>query len=189
MTTYPTALLLHILSLLAAIATSAIVHLASTRRLRAVTVADALQWHRLMGAASRVFPVALLLLLATGGWMIQVGGAWSWQLGWVEAGLAGFVLLMAGGAATGARARRELVQLEQASAHAPAPRGDGSVHVLGWTNTGLALAVVCDMCLKPTVGPALGVLLAGAVCGALLGRLQLQGARAEDAQAAAAEAA
>src|SRR3982751_6416435 len=86
MDVYRIVLFLHLCALLAAIATAAIVHYAEHRMLSAVSVATTREWAALVARAERVFPVAILTLVATGAYMVQ--RAWSWSDGWVDAGIA-----------------------------------------------------------------------------------------------------
>jgi hypothetical protein len=143
MTIYQIALLIHLLALLAATAASAIIHFAAGRRAAATTLGESVGWGRLMGKTARVFPIAVVTLIATGGYMVS--GHWRWDLGWVQAGLTGAVLLLGSGAVVGRReairARAGLTRLRQAGPDAPNDGPPGRVEaLLGHANTGLALA-------------------------------------------------
>src|SRR6185437_17016397 len=54
---YHVALVVHLLTLVAAGAVSAIVHLAESRGAHAATVGEAMPWHRIAGAAAKYFPI------------------------------------------------------------------------------------------------------------------------------------
>jgi hypothetical protein len=82
---YSVALVVHLFALLAAIGASTVVHLAMHRAGSARRAADALPWLGLAHAFSRAFPVSLLLLLASGAWLVHSG--WTWDTGFVWAGL------------------------------------------------------------------------------------------------------
>ena len=174
MTSYQIALFVHLLALLAATAASAIVHFAGGRRARAATLREAMEWHRLTGVTARVVPVAIIVLLATGGYMVGGTGRWSWSAGWVIAGIVGALTLFVAGAVMGVRsaaeARTNAERLRAARGELPndAPP-DRLVAVMSDANTGLALAVVLVMTLKPGLTGALLVLAIGAVAGAYRG--------------------
>lgn len=174
MDAYHVTLFLHLLALLAAAVASGLVHLAAARERRAATVAEALEWGRFTGKAARVFPIAVLTLVLTGGFMLRAGGGWSWQSGWVEAGAAGALLLLAGGAVLGARGRRASMALAaQPRDAAPVRTPDPLIPALSNANTGLALAIVFVMTTKPAAAAAFGTLALGLVAGALFGLMRV----------------
>ena len=172
MTAYQIALFIHLLALLAATAASAIVHLAAHRRAAAPTLRNSMEWGKLMGSTARVFPIAVVALIATG--LYMVAGRWSWTTGWVDAGLGGAILLFASGAVIGKRgaaeARANVARLQQAERELPndtAP--DRVAAVLSEANTWLALSIVLIMTLKPALAGSIGVLAAGWAIGAYRG--------------------
>lgn len=173
MTGYQIALLLHLLALLAATSASAIVHFAASRRASAPTLAQSMEWARLQGVTSRVFPFAVLTLVATGAYMVS--NRWSWDTGWVEAGFAGAVMLLASGAVLGKRgaaaAKRNVERLQRAAGRELPNDGapDRVAAVLGDANTGFALAIVVVMTLKPGLLGSLAILATGAAIGAFRG--------------------
>lgn len=179
MTSYQLALFLHLFALLAATSASAVVHFAAGRRSSAPTLRQALDWGKVIARTSRIFPVAVVVLVATGAYM--VAGRWSWNDGWVVAGVVGAVALLASGAVLGKRgaaeARAGVQRLESAGRDLPnvaAPDPVGAL--LGEANTGLALAIVLDMTLKPALVASLVVLAVGAAIGAYRGRRHLRAA-------------
>jgi hypothetical protein len=171
MTSYQFALFLHLLALMAATAASAIVHFAAGRRAATHSLREALEWGTLMGSASRIFPVAVLTLVATGSYM--VAGRWQWNVGWIVAGLLGSVTLFVSGAVIGKRsaaaARAQVHRLQVAGrdlANDAPP--DRVASLLSEANTGIAIAVVVVMTLKPGLVASLAVLAIGAAAGAYL---------------------
>jgi hypothetical protein len=171
---YHIALFVHLIALVAASAAAALTHFAEGRCRRAATVTEALHWHELTGSVAKVFPIAILTLLATGGFMVGNGRVWSWSAGWVDAGITGAVLLFVIGGVLGARGRvagRELARLaaESNAGQAPGLRHDPLVPLLSWMNTGLAIGVVFVMTTKPPLTGALLVLAVAAAAGAALG--------------------
>lgn len=175
MDAYHVALFIHLMSLVAAACASAIVHFAVHRRGHAAAVGEALQWHAFAGATARVFPIAVLTLVATGSWMAAITGNALWHAGWLQAGLLGAVLLMASGATIGRRARAaaagmlSVLRGESSTPLATLAR-DPLADTMIWANSGLALGVVFVMTLKPALGGSLTVLAIGALIGTLVAR-------------------
>ena len=177
MTGYTLALFLHLLALLSATAASAIVHFAAHRRAVAPTLRESMEWGRVIGKTSRVFPIAVVTLILTGGYM--VGAHWSWQVGWVQAGLAGALALLVTGAVIGKRgaaeAKRNVARLQQAGHDLPndgAP--DRVTTVLADMNTWLAVSIVLAMTVKLALAGSLSLLAIGAAAGAYRGAKRLQ---------------
>lgn len=177
MDAYGAALFIHLLAIISAAVASGLVHLAESRISRATTVRDALEWMRFAGITSRVFPLVVLVLVASGGFMVSWQHRWAWQLGWVRAGVLGAIILMANGIVIGARSKRLAMAL---AAGTSTVMHDAVARTLGWTNTCLALGVVFTMAVKPsTVGSlvALGVFASvGAAIGASRGRVPVTAA-------------
>ena len=185
---YHIALFVHVFALLAATAASALTHFAESRLGRAESVAAAQQWHRFAGSVSRVFPVAVIALVATGGYMVGGFSAWAWNAGWIEAGVVGSVWLLVSGPTIGIRSKGFGRRLQHAAA-----AGDGAarrfapdpvISVLSWANTGVAVGVVFAMVTKPMLAPALTALAIGAAVGAAIA---LRGVRRAARQVADAE--
>jgi len=169
---YHLALFVHLLALMAAVAASALVHLADARRARAATPRDALAWHALAGSAARTFPIALLLLAVTGTVMVETSDGLEWLAGWVAAGMLGVVALLASGGVIAVRARREARELARLAANDSvhdAPPPDAVVETLSWMNTGLAVGVILVMSTKPPLTESLVALAFGAAGGLVLG--------------------
>lgn len=169
---YQIALFIHLIALVAAATASGIVHFAAARRGSAPTLRQSLEWGGVMGKAARVFPIAVITLIASGGYM--VAGRWSWTLGWVQAGLAGAVALFVVGAVLGKRgagaARAIVARLQQAGRELPndgAP--DRAAAVLSNANTALALSIVLVMTIKLGLAGSLAILAIGWAAGAYLG--------------------
>lgn len=169
MTKYQIALFIHLLALLAATAASAIVKLAAGRRAAAPTLRESMEWGKLIGTTSRVFPIAVVTLVATGAYM--TAGQWGWRQGWIEAGVLGSLLLLASGAVLGRRgalqAQASVRRLVSATHELPNDESpDRLAAVLSGANTGLALAIAFVMTTKPGLAAAMGVLAIGAAAGA-----------------------
>jgi len=173
MNLYRLALFVHLLAVIVAAAVTAVTKLASGRRIRARTVAEALDWHNVLTSAARLFPICLVVFVVTGGYMMSVTRVNVWATGFILAGLLGVVLLLASGIYLGIRGKALKLALEEMAARGadqPAPKlaPPPLVMVLPTVNTGIALAVAFDMVMKPTsVAVALGVVALGTVLGLL----------------------
>lgn len=172
MDSYHIALFIHLVTLIVAAGATAVTKLAATRRMRARTVGELQEWHGILISASRLFPLCLVLFVASGAYMLGVAHASVWRSAYVVAGLTGVVLLFASGTYLGAKARvfrTVLAEMARHGADRPAPRvvPPAIVAMLPAVNSGIALAVVFDMVTKPaSVVVALGIIAAGIACGA-----------------------
>lgn len=169
MIAYHIALFVHLVALLAAAATSSVVHLAAGRARNAGTVAEIQQWQGLAGRTARNFPIATLTLFASGVLMVSVQPAWSWHAGWVVAGIVGVAYLLAAGAVLGIRGARAGATLAGLGAGDLEPARsalrDPVAAALSWVNTGVALAVVYTMAAKPGLVASGAALLIGGMAG------------------------
>ena len=114
MSTYGIVLFVHLSALLAAMSAGALAHLSEARcatphRSRRSGRGRAC-WDRL----GKVFPVALLVLLGSGAYLVH--RSWSWSTGWVDVSIVGVALLFASG---GGLVRARGVALRRALMAAP----------------------------------------------------------------------
>ena len=179
---YRFALFLHFGALLAAIATSSLVHFAHGHMHRAAIAGEARRWHGFILRASVVFPMTLVVLLATGAYMVRT--AWTWNQGWVIAGLVGIAFLLLNGIRLGRRGgalMKDLVALGDSPPHALlAGRTDAA---FAWANTGVATAVVFAMSMKPSLPWSLTALAVGAATGFAIGLRPVKSAAGSGASA------
>jgi hypothetical protein len=169
---YGVVLFLHLCALLGAIGTAALLHFAEARLREADSVAAIRVWARLIEKGARVFPLALLVLLASGAYLAD--RRWSWSAGWIEAGLVGVgVLFVVGAGVVGGRGRalnRELRGVDGAvSARLLYLAREHVAGVASWTNTGLALGIVFVMTTKPALAASLVSLVVAAGLGVVVG--------------------
>ena len=118
------ALFLHIIALVVAGGVTAITKLAASRRARARTVGDALDWHNVLIGAAKIFPICIAVFVITGGYMLSVNKI-PMSAGFIVAGLAGSVWLLATGAFLGAKGKglgQMLAGLAAKGPDQPAPR-------------------------------------------------------------------
>jgi hypothetical protein len=168
---YHIALFIHLLALIVAAGATATTKLAAGRLTRAKTVGDALDWHRVLSSASKLFPLCTAALVLTGAYMVSFSNASAWRSGFVVAGLMGVILLLAIGGFLGARGKaveQHLEELAAQGADQPAPKfvPPPLVAALPTVNTGIALSVAFDMVTKPSIPVALGIVAIGIVLGA-----------------------
>jgi len=172
---YHIALFIHILAVMAAASATAVTKLAASRRARAKTVGEVLEWHNVLASASKAFPICLAAFVVTGFYMLIAGHIAVWSNGFVIAGLAGVVSLFASGTYLGIKGnalKKVLEQIASKGADLPAPKlvPPQIVVALPLINTGLSLAVVFDMVTKPaSITASLGVLVIGVALGAAKG--------------------
>ena len=176
---YRFALFVHIAAQLAAIAASTLIHFFQHRVATAERAPEARRWIALIQRTSIAFPIALLLLVATGGYMVSQ--AWTWSVGWVDAGLVGVAFLFVNGIRFGKQGRATLDALERAGdvplGSAGAARGRPMARAT-YANTGVATAVVFVMSLKPGMAGSLAALVVGAIAGQMVGARTLRVASA-----------
>ena len=169
---YHIALFLHLLTLIVAASTTAVTKLAASRRVRARTVGESLEWHNVLLSASKTFPICLAAFVITGSYMLSVANDHVWTTGFVVAGFVGVGLLLASGIYLSMKGKAFKVVLEdmaKAGADRPAPKlvPPPLVVMLPVVNTGVALAVAFDMTVKPTsITMALLVVALGGLVGA-----------------------
>jgi len=176
MDTYRIALFLHVLTLVVAASSGAVTKLAAGRRVRARTVAEALDWHSVLVSASRVFPVCLASFVITGAYMVSRAGIHAWTTGFVVSGLFGVAFLLGSGTYLGIKAKtlnHVLENLAKGGADRPAPKlvPPPLVALLPVMNTGVALGVIFDMVTKPaSISLALAVLALSAAVSVAMNR-------------------
>jgi hypothetical protein len=176
MDTYRIALFLHVITLVVAASATAITKLAVSRRIRARSVTEALDWHSVLVSASRAFPLCLASFTITGAYMVSRAGAQAWTTGFVISGLVGVVFLLGSGTYLGIKGKalkQVLENLAKEGAERPLPKliPPPLVRMLPVVNSGVALGVVFDMVTKPaSVSLAIAILVLGAAVSLALGR-------------------
>lgn len=185
---YRIALYIHLLALVAASAASALAHLSHARIARAGTAAEVGEWHGFVPLVARAFPLAVLAFAATGAYMVQRAGAFGWSAAWVQAGVAGSVLLMASGATMGKRHAAAAARLAASGARtaedARAALHDPLADTLAWVNTAFALSLVLVMVAKPGIVGTASILAGGIALGVAFARATLARAAAPAARVA-----
>lgn len=169
MSGYRLVLFVHLAALLGAIGSSGLVHFAEAQLRAAETAAAARPWAALVGRAAKVFPPALVVLVASGAYLVRSG--WTSGSGWIDAGLIGVAVLLVNGAGVVGGRNRALKRALPVAADAPLSppllrltRGHAG-GVASWANTGLAVGVVFVMTTKPALAGSLASLAVAALLG------------------------
>jgi hypothetical protein len=168
---YHIALFVHVFSLIVAAGATAIVKLSLSRRGRAKTVGEMLDWHMVLTKAAILFPICLAGFVLTGGYMLSISHL-PWSTGFIVGGLTGVALLLLSGIFLGAKGKALKQLLDSMSPDHPAPKLSGPrfIGMLPFINTGLVLGVVFDMVTKPlAISQALIIVGGGIVLGAVYG--------------------
>ena len=166
MNAYDIALFVHLASLLLASSAATLAMHAALRLRHATSAEEAGRGLRFVGRVVRLFPVAILGLLATGAYMTHA--RWGWSLPWIQASAAGLGLIVVLG--SGIEAGRSRVLGRELAANGLSPRARRLLRdPVSWsaklmTQT-MALAVVLVMTMKPGTTGAAGALAAALVVG------------------------
>lgn len=176
MDTYRIALFLHVITLVVAASSGAVTKLAVGRRIRARSIAEALDWHSVLVSASRAFPICLASFVITGSYMVTRAGGHAWTSGFVISGLFGVAFLLGSGTYLGIKAKvlkQVLEKLAKDGADRPPPKliPPPMVAMLPVLNTGVAFGVIFDMVTKPaSIALALAIPLVGAAISVAMAR-------------------
>jgi hypothetical protein len=166
---YSIALYLHLISLLVATVAASLATYAALQLRASTGVEEALRWIRLTGRVVPAFPLASIGLFATGAYM--TAALWTWLTPWIDASVAGLVLIVLLGSGVEAQRGRALrAELEHAGF---SERARSLIRdPLAWSAKGatlaLALAVVFDMTVKPAAVASVAAIVAGFVVGVVV---------------------
>lgn len=172
MNSYHAVLYLHLLALFVGIGAAAVLVLCLFQLRAATTVAEAVPWARIAGKTQRAFPVAVLGLFATGAYMTS--DSWHWSTGWIDASVAGLVLLAVQGPLLGGWAARRLEQALQANSSGALGEAArrATRHPALWVtelaNLGVVFGIVWNMTQKPSTATAIAAIAAGYLAGAIV---------------------
>lgn len=162
MQAYSIVLFVHLLSMLLAAGAAALSFFAALQLRGAASGPDVVRWGRLAKAVAPCFPIATLLLAGTGAYLTQT--RWHWTSPWIDAGLAGLVLLFVCGSRVEASRARALAREVRRSGMSPRARAllrDPVAWSAKTTTVALTVAIVFVMVVKPSgLGSALAIVLA-----------------------------
>jgi hypothetical protein len=174
-------LFLHIAAALFAFGVAGALHAAEWLSRGATTVGEL----RTSGRASRLgqlFPVAILLLLVLGAWLVHLSDKeFSLSDGWVWTAIVALVILGATGGLIMDRHAKAFRTLLATTPDGPIPDAvrevafDARSWTVGHFDTALALAVVFNMATKPDTLGSIVVLVIGGAIGAVIGLVGARG--------------
>ena len=172
MDTYHVVLYFHLLAVFLGLGAASVL-LACLFQLRAAqTLADAVPWGMVAGKVSRLFPIAVLGLFATGAYMTT--DIWTWSTRWIDVSIAGLVVVALQGPLV---AERTAKKLERAlHDNGPGPLGEQArrmtrhpgLWVVELTNICVVLGIVWNMTQKPDTWSAVAAIAGGYAVGLVL---------------------
>lgn len=166
---YPVVLFVHLLALLLATGAAVLAFFAALQMRGATAPSHVARWGTVVKAVVPCFPVATVLLAGSGAYLTQA--QWRWATPWIDAGIAGLVLLVVCGSGVEASRGRALEREVHAAGLSPRARAllrDPVAWSAKLTTLTLMVAVVFLMVTKP---PAFGsglALVVALVLGPLL---------------------
>lgn len=180
-TTYNVVLFLHIGVAIIAFMMAAVLHAALHAMPRSSSGAQAKPFAALVHRLEPLLPIAALLLLGLGAWLIHLShGAWRWKDGWIMVAVISLVVIEGlAGALLAPRSKKLVAMIEAApdadglSAELRTSMADPVIWDLAHVATGGFLGVVFVMATKPSGGAAALVVIIGALVGVALSRWQL----------------
>jgi Predicted integral membrane protein (DUF2269) len=174
-------LFLHIGVALLAFMMAGVMHAALQAMARAGNVAEMRSWARAVHRLDPLFPVAALLLLGLGAWLIHLsGGEFRWSDGWVLAAVTTLVVIEGLSGALLAPRAKALVHAIDHTADGPVPEPirraavDPVVWHLGHMATVGFIGVVFLMAAKPSGAWSAVIAVVGVALGVVLSALQLR---------------
>lgn len=178
MTLYTLALFLHICGALALGAIDALLLIGLTGVRRASTVEETRLWSGLADRTARVIPLAALLLVVPGVYLVFA--AWGWTIPWIDTALGAVLVLglLGRGILETRLAALHAEALRAANGSIPAAlherRTDRTLWIVCWLFTMLFLGVVFLMTNKPDLIGSLITIAVALIVGAMLPILRRQ---------------
>jgi hypothetical protein len=172
---YHVALYIHFISLLIGIGAASVLTVCAFQLRAARTLADAGPWGRVAAKVSRVFPISILGLFASGAYMTS--DIWTWDTGWIEVGIAALVVLAIQGPVVAERSGKKVAQALMANGPGEL-RGDALRKTrylpLWWAEMsaiGLVLGIIWNMTTKAGLGSSIAAAVGGYAVGVALALL------------------
>jgi predicted integral membrane protein DUF2269 len=180
-TLYGFVLFLHILTAIIAFMMAAIVHAGLPALARARDVREMRSWAAILHRLEPLFPVAALLLLGFGAWLVHLSdGEIKFSDSWLLTGLVGLVLVEGIAGAKLAPKAKLAVRLVEEAADGPVPDGVRKAVLEPWiwypthiATFGFA-AVVYLMAAKPSGAWSPVIFIVGVLIGVVVARTQLR---------------
>lgn len=177
LTTYGFVLFLHISLVIAGLSMATVLHVGLLVCRGSDNVAAIRPWPRIIGWFEKALPLAAVLVLGTGAWLIHLsGGEFAWDQGWVIASLVGLVGVEAVGASIGSRSEALQTAINEAPDGPVSP--DLRRRILDpalWCvlngGTSVFVAIVFLMVVKPSGAWSAAIIAAVALFAGLSGLL------------------
>ena len=141
-------------------------------RLRAArSLDDATPWATLADQTGWGFPVSVVGLLLTGGYMTS--HLWTWSTGWIDVSIAGLVLVTLQGPLVAGPRTSALKQALQENGPGPLGErarrlaGDRALWIVLFANPGIVLGITWNMTAKPGTAGAIAAVVIGYAAGAI----------------------
>lgn len=174
-------LFLHILTAIVAFMMAGIVHAGLPAMARARDVREMRSWAAILHRLEPLFPIAALVLLLLGAWLIHLSkGRVHWGDGWLLTSLIALIVVEGVSGVKLAPKAKAAVKAVEEAADGPVPDAVRQTALEPWiwypshvATFGFA-AVVFLMAARPAAAWAVVIVIAGAVIGAGVARLQLQ---------------
>jgi hypothetical protein len=163
---YPVVLFVHLLALLLASCASVLAFFAALQMRGAAAAPDVARWSGVIKAVLPCFPIATLLLAGSGAYMTQT--EWTWTTPWIDAGIAGLVLIAVCGSGVEASRGRALEREVRATGLSPRARAllrDPVAWSAKLTTLTLMVAIVFLMVTKPAALASVLALVVALVLG------------------------
>lgn len=166
---YHIVLFVHFLAILLAFFATGMLHAGMSALHRCGTVRDARLAAAQVASASKLHPVSILLLFATGAYMTQV--SWTWSTSWIDCAIVALLMIgVFGGGVLGGRERalqRFLAQTPDGALTEPVRQRlhDPLAAVGGTAISFFVFAVMFVMIVKGSLLASIATLVAGAVLG------------------------
>jgi hypothetical protein len=174
-------LFLHILTAIVAFMMAGVVHVALPALARARDVRDMRSWAAILHRLDPLFPVAALLLLLLGAWLIHLsGGQIKWSDGWLLTSVIALVVIEGFAGALLAPKAKAAVRAVEEAADGPVPDSvhQRAIEPLIWHISHIATfgfaGVVFLMAAKPSGVVSPIVVVVGVVIGLTVSTLQLR---------------
>jgi len=169
MDTYHVVLYIHLLALFIGIGAASVLLACLLQLRKAQTLAEAGPWGMVAGQVSRLFPIAILGLFASGWYMTS--DVWTWSTPWIYVSIAGLVVVALQGPLVAERTAHKLKHALQENGpgplreHARRMTRHPGLWVAEFTNLGLVLGIVWNMTQKPSVWSSIAAVVGGYVVG------------------------
>lgn len=170
--TYGTVLFLHIAAVIAGLMLAAVLHAGLLMTRRAQFTAQCRPWMPVIRVLEPLLPVAALIILGTGGWLLHLsGGEFSWGDGWVVVSLAALAVIEVVGGLLAPRREAWQQKLAEASDGPVTPEVrkaglDPALWCFGHGATAGFIGIVFLMAAKPATGWSIAIEVAVIALGA-----------------------